>query len=242
MGRYFDKLFPAQKSTTIDIPKVPGFTRLVKKFLPREIPVTGVLSAATPALLKTALDDLAVFLYGNDDTYELIFSDKTDRFYIAEHIETIELGERGRFVPLELQFICYDPFGYAVTATEVNETGITVNGHTWNVANAGKYYAFPIITITFNQSQTHIYIRNNSVAFTRLDITKAFSNTNVLMIDTKTMNITLNNVYSPAGIGDGGDGNGYLPILRVGDNTFEVGTVDGSLNVDVKVTFRKVFL
>ena len=63
MGRYFDKLMPKQKLTSFDIPKYPGYKQLLKKFLPRDILITGILYADTKAQLMTRIDAFTEFLY-----------------------------------------------------------------------------------------------------------------------------------------------------------------------------------
>ena len=241
VARYFDKLLPGQRATKIDIPKVPGHTQLFKKFLPRKIPIWGVLKATSSAQLLTRIESFRSFLYFSEPK-QLIFNDKPDRYYLAEFQDEVELAKRREFVPLQLEFIANDPFGYAITANEVNKTSITTKGYTWNVSNAGQYYAYTTITITFNQTQTHIYIRNNSIVDCRFDISKSFSNGNVLVVNSKTMVITLDASHSPAGFGDGGDEKAGLILLKTGNNEFEVSTDDATLNVDVKVNFNKTYL
>jgi len=241
VARYIDDLLPRQSATKVDIPKVPGYTQLFKKFLPREIKIWGILYATSSAQLLTRIESFRDFLY-SPDSEQLIFNNKSDRYYLVEFQEKVELAKRRDFVPLQLEFIANDPFGYAITGDEVNETGITVKGHTWNVSNAGQYYAYPTITITFNQSQTHIYIENNNITDSRFDISKSFTNGNVLVVNSKTMVITLGGVHSPAGFGDGGDGKADIILLRVGNNEFEVGTDDATLNVDIKINFNKTYL
>ncbi|MCL5069675.1 MAG: phage tail family protein, partial [Actinobacteria bacterium] len=103
-------------------------------------------------------------------------------------------------------------------------------------------FAFPIIAITFKQSQTHIYLQNNNINDCRFDISKAFVSNDVLVLDTKTMSITLNDIYSPAGFGDGGTKKAEFIILRSGANEMQIGTDDATIKVDVNVFFRKTYL
>lgn len=241
-AEYIDDLLPEQDEVTIDIPKISGVTQLLKKFKPRDIAINGVLKGTTKADLLTRADGLKEFLYNAEDQ-RLIFNDKTDRFYMAQFLRKIKLQKRGGgfFAPLRLEFRANDPFGYAVTADSTTVTNKT-KGYTWSITNSGQYYAFPIITVTFHQSQTHFYIANNDIVGCRIDITKAFANTNVLVIDTKAMSIKLNTVRSPAGIGDGGSGKAEFIILSKGTDELEIGTDDATLNVDVNVWFRKTYL
>jgi len=241
IGRYFDDLLPSQKRALIDIPGVPGYTQIKKKFLPREITIKGVLRATSSSQLITRIEDFVEFLYSDNDV-QLIFNDKSDRYYWVQFVEKVELQKRGVFVPMSLKFIANDPFGYAVTADDNNENNITTKDHTWTISNGGQYYAYPVITITFNQDQTHIYIENKSISGNRFDISKAFSNGDSLEIDSKNMTIKLNGSNSPAGFGDGGTGSADFILLKKDDNTLQIGTDDASIDVDVNVNFRKVYL
>ncbi|GAG44624.1 unnamed protein product, partial [marine sediment metagenome] len=92
------------------------------------------------------------------------------------------------------------------------------------------------------QNQSHIYIANNNVSGNRFDISKSFVNTDELVIISKTLNVGLNGSISPAGIGDGGNEDAEFPILGIGGNEMEVGTDDGTLDVDVQVWYRKEYL
>jgi len=240
LARYFDQLFPKQDSLSISVPMMPGELELLSKFLPREIPASGVLYKGS-GTLQAAIDNFSSFLC-KDTAKELIFNDKTDRFYLAKHIDTVELQRRGAFVPLQLKFICKNPLGYAVTPTTVTKSGVVTDNYTWTIVNAGQYYAWPVITITFHQAQSHIYIKNTSITNCRFDVSKSFLNNDVLVVDSWYMTINLNGSYSPAGFGDGGDSYAGMILIQKGNNTFQVGTDDASINVDVSVTYRKTYL
>ncbi len=230
-----------QIETIISIPKMVGYTQLSKKFINRDIKIEGMLKCTSPTDLITKIEAFSEFLFSEGDE-QLIFNNQPDRYYNAQHIISIELLREEYYSMLTLMPNCNDPLGYAITADEVNKTGITTKGYTWNISNAGQYYAYPLITITFNQNQTHIYIQNNNITDSRFDISKSFSNGNVLKINSKTMKILLDSVHSPAGFGDGGDQKAEFILLKVGNNEFEVGTDDGTLNVDIKVNFNKTYL
>jgi len=241
IGRYFDDLIPRQKVTKLDISGVHGYTQLKKKFLPRDIIILGLLQANTKAQLITRIDSFKPFLY-HSDPVQLIFNDKSDRYYLAEFQDKQELQKRGQFVPMKLKFTADDPFGYAVTADDDTQSGIVVKDTTWEITNSGHIEAWPVITITMNQDQEHLYIQNNSLSGNRFDITKSMANGKVLEIDSKDMTINYDGSYSPAGFGDGGEGSAKFILLNTGINELQVGTDDADIDIDVNVNFRKVYL
>ena len=163
-----------QRENIINVPKVPGLIQLYKKFMQRKIIIRGIISGSSNADLIEKIRDFSEFVFSETDE-KLIFSDQSDRYYLAQHLESINFRREPTFVILNLKFLCNDPFAYAITGDEVNKTGITTKGYTWNVSNAGQYYAYPTITITFNQSQTHIYIQNNNITDSTL-LSKLFIN------------------------------------------------------------------
>jgi phage-related protein len=241
-GKIFPLLLPEQKDIVANIPRFPGQIQMSKKFMGGGVGVRGVLYASSKTQLLTRLSTFASYLY-SEDTAQFIDSDRDDRYYLVHHMKTIELEDRRRFVPLELQFQYYDPFAYAVTANSNTESGITSNGYNWNETNNGDYYAYPVVTITFNQVQTHVYIANNTISGNRMDITKAFVATDELEIDSKNITVKLNSSESPGGVGTGGSGAYQFPML-VGEGTvnqMEIGTTDATIDVDVKVEYNKPY-
>lgn len=245
-GRYFDLLLPEQKQYAIEVPKIPGFNQLSKSFQGREITVTGIMKATDKATLLTRLQAFKGFLYYSVDK-QLIFNDTPTKYYNAQYLEKYPVEKRRDFAPLKLVFVCNDPFGYAVTANTDTKSNVIVNGYNYTITNAGQLYSWPIVTITFHQSQSHIYMLNNNINDDRFDMSKSFVANDVLILDSKSERITLNGVYSPAGFGDGGGLGAEYLILRGGvgadgDNLIEIGTTDATLNVSVNITYRKTYL
>ena len=233
-------LIPQQSQTTIDIPKMPGLIQLSKKFVSNQLTLKGFMKCTDYDDLKSKLDELSVFLYSDEDQ-QLILSNANDRYWNCQYLEYDIIDEKDNYALIDLPFTCNDPFGYAITPDNDTQYNAT-KGHQWTIANNGQYWAYPVCTITFNQSQTHIYLRNTSVDGCRFDISKSFVNTDVLVINSKDMSIRLNDVNSPAGFGDGGDGKGAFILFKIGDNLMEIGTDDATLDVDVNINFRKIYL
>ena len=247
---YVKSVLPNQKETLIDIPGIPGLLQLKKKFTNRTIRVFGFLECSSHAELITKMQDLSAFLYSDRDQ-QLILSDEDDRYYNAQYLDYQEVELKVDYAIIMLEFNCNDPFGYAIIPDSEPDGSpiipITENGYTWDITNSGQYHTYPIITITFYQSQNHIYIINNTLGGTGFDISKPFYLGDVLIIDSKEMLIKLNGEYSPVGFGDGGEGRAEFLILmggvNEGVNELQIGSDDiGDIDVDVNVTFRKVYL
>ncbi len=232
-------IIPPQKEILADVPKYNGLVQFSKKFTSNNIVVKSLLTGTSYADLITKLKALSAYLYSDEDE-QLIFDDESDRYYLAQHIDTV-IGKRTyRYCYLDLVFTCNDPFAYA-TSGDTDTQSHASKGFTYNITNSGQYYAYGTVTITFHQSQTHIYVENKTVIGSRFDISKAFVNNDVLVVNAKTMSITLNGTYSPAGFGDGGTSSAEFILLATGINMFEVGTDDGTLDATIVTTFSKTY-
>ena len=234
-------LMPEQSEVSISIPKVSGTIQISKKFTKNTLIVIGTLTGTSYDDLITKIEALAAFLYGDTDK-EIIFSNQSDRYWNGQFLEKIDLDKRNtRKAKIALIFNCNDPFAYDETP-DTDDQNITVNGDTYIIANSGHYYAYPVITITFNQAQTHIYVENNSIEGNRFDISKSFETDDELEIDCKNGTVKLNGSASYAGFGDGGQELAELILLAIGDNEIEVGSDDATIDISINITFRKTYL
>jgi predicted phage tail component-like protein len=235
---------PKQQLSTIDIPKRNGNIISGKKFVQNKLVLYGYVKNDSYDDLTATLEDLAAFLFRDTDC-RLVSSRQTDRYWNVQYLDYEIMEQKDDYAVVTLNFECIeDPFAYDTTATTDSQT-ITTFGTIYMVINGGHTYAFPVITITFNADQQHIYICNNTIidkVSNRLDISKPFSTGDELTIDCKNGTIKLNGANSPAGLGDGGDEMAEWIMLAVGDNEIEVGTTDGTIDVTVDISFEKVYL
>ena len=230
-------LSPKQTQKTIDIPKRPGLIQVTKKFESYQLILNGYVEATS---LTTTLQTLSGALRSDDDV-KLILSNATDRYWNVQYLDSRVIEQRDTYALVDLIFTCNDPFGYAITE-DINNTDITIPGTTYLVTNGGHYYARPVITITFNQPQTHIYVQSNNVVGNRFDIAKSFLANDELEIDCKNETVKLNGNFSPSGFGDGGMIKAEFLLLNTGLNELQVGTDDDTLNISISLRWRKVYL
>lgn len=234
-------LMPPQSQSTFNVPEIPGLIQVSKKFDPYIIMAKGFLEGSNYSDLLDKLDGLASFLY-NDNDQQLILSTKTDRYFMAQYLDYVEIEEKKDYSIFGLNFTCNDPFAYDTTPDTDLQSSVIVDDATFSISNGGHYYVWPVITITFNQAMSHIYIENTSITDNRFDVSKSFVATDELEIDCKNKTIKLNGAHSPAGFGDGGDELAEWILLAKGSNTMKVGTTDASIDVDVDMSWRKVYL
>ena len=227
---------------SLNPPDRDGIIEVRKKFPARVIKYSGRLSGTNYAnLTGTIIPAFSTFMYKDSDV-QLIFADETDRYFNAQVSKMKATRMESLFRFYDIFFICSDPFSYDTTPDTDTQSSVVVDDTTFVVANGGHYYAYPTITITFNQEQSHVYLQNNNVSGNRFDISKSFVATDELVIDCKAGTIKLNGSHSPAGFGDGGDESADWLVLAAGNNELQVGTEDATIDIDVETVINKVYL
>lgn len=231
-----------QKRYILDPPGRDGGIEVRKKFPVRIVKAIGRLTGTDYSNLVTSIiPAFSSFMYKDSDV-QLIFSDETDRYFNAQVQQMKVKQKESLFRVYDIFFVCVDPFAYNTAADTDTQSSVIVNDTTYNITNSGHYYAFPVVTFTFNQDQAHVYLQNNNVSGNRFDISKSFVTGDELEIDCKNNTIKLNSNYSPAGFGDGGNGSAKWLTLATGVNELQVGTDDATIDIDIKVEFNKVYL
>jgi len=232
-------LMPKQEESLINIPKMPGLIQSSKKFTENKLILLGYMNCDDYDDLISKIETLSGFLYADEDK-QLISSKQTDRYWNVQYLDYDILSLRDTYALVNLLFKANDPFAYDITPDSDDQT-ITVVDDTYSITNNGHYYAYPVITITFNQVQSHIYIENNSITDNRFDISKSFEVNDELEIDCKNKTIKLNGSNSPVGFGDGGEGLAEFILFAKGGNTIAVGTDDETIDIDINTTFNKPY-
>jgi len=237
--RIIKPLSPRQRQTIIDIEKMSGVIQVSKKFEQNILTIKGEILATGDDQLTERIENLSGFLYSDYDR-QIKFSNQIDRYWLGQYLDNPDIVNKYNDTNVDLIFTCNDPFAYAITP-DSDDQNITVKDDTYIIANSGHYYSYPVITITFNQVQTHIYMQNNNIVGNRFDIAKAFGIGDELELDSKNETIKLNGTSNPIGLGDGGQGKAEFIILAKDNNELAVGSDDESLDISINLNWRKVY-
>ena len=135
-------LTPPIKNRLQEISGFDGAWDYGVSFEPRPIEVECTILAGSKSDLKNKMRKLASLLNPRKGARPLIFDDDPDVMYFARLSNQIPLEQLGAMGTFTLQFICPDPFTYAVNeriGNFVNDISITHNG-TW--------VARPVLTVT----------------------------------------------------------------------------------------------
>lgn len=238
------KLTPKSISREIYIPSKEGRYFFDRNFGKREIEMDVLLVGTSQSDLINKIHNLNKKLY-KDEPKQLIFSDENDKHFNALFVgSTNSINRRVWHATMNLKFECFDPFAYTTTSTSGNQD-CTADPTSISISNDGNYYTNPIWVITFNQTQTHIALYNNSTA-KRIDISRSFVTTDKLKIDTKNRIIYYDNgsgyVEDWEGIGQGDSNRAEWVRLKKGNNNCGISTTDATLNVNVAWEFNKTWL
>lgn len=152
-------------------------------YSPREIDIDCTILADSKEDLKNKIRKLAGLLNPRLGSRPLIFDDEPDKQYFARLSNQIPLEQLGAFGTFTLQFVCPDPFTYAVnlrTATFATTINITHNG---------THVARPKLTVTHGGgtatiTRSHTDGSKETITFT------ADSPSGVYVIDCKEFTIT----------------------------------------------------
>ncbi|USK43530.1 distal tail protein Dit [Cytobacillus oceanisediminis] len=113
------------------------------RFQERRIRAEIALYGSSLSNFRSKIRDIAAWLNPYDGPGELIFDDEPDKKYFA--VITDNTDFEGMFIKrvAEIEFLCPDPFAYAIS-----ETVATISGNSLNINNDGTAETFPVIEIT----------------------------------------------------------------------------------------------
>lgn len=117
------------------------------RFQERRIRAEITLYGSSLSNFRSKIRDIAAWLNPYDGPGELIFDDEPDKKYYA--VITDNTDFEGMFIKrvAEIEFLCPDPFAYAIS-----ETVATISGNSLNINNDGTAETFPVIEITADGS------------------------------------------------------------------------------------------
>ena len=233
-----------QNRYSFDVPKIVGSIEVGKKFPANTLAVEGRLEGSSYSNLEATIFPAFLAALYSDEDETLVFNDKSTKYYNAQFDGLRIIKEESLFRILQVYFTCNDPLAYAVTPDTDSQT-ITALDSTFVLTNSGHYYAYPTITVTFNQDQSHFYIENQTIEDCRFDFSESFVSGDILIINSKTGVITLNGTAFYSGFGSGGDGAFQFIKLAFGAsaaNLICVGSDDATIDIDVDSSWEKTYL
>lgn len=113
------------------------------RFQERRIRAEIALHGSSLSNFRSKIRDIAAWLNPHEGPGELIFDDEPDKKYFA--VITDNTDFEGMFIKrvAEIEFLCPDPFAYAIS-----ETTATISGNSLTINNDGTAETFPVIEIT----------------------------------------------------------------------------------------------
>lgn len=205
----------------------------------RTISISGTIVGDTKSNLDSRIDTFNGYLNGKAKHLDVEFAGSTRRYFATVNAKTISISKNGLYARFNIEFICTDPFGYDVTATNIaNVTGRTTASYTVTPTIQGSApYQLPIATITINNltgTGDYIQISNNENNQSIMVSSVGFANGDVLVINSATREVKLNN--SPV------DYLGTFLELEPGASSITV--VDGftTRNINILIEYYKRYM
>jgi predicted phage tail component-like protein len=181
------QFIPAVSNNTVNIPGKAGIADFGASKSSRRITVScGVNPTGSMAGLIAALDDLAAWLDPTNGTARLIFDELPDRYFTARLDKAIDCTRLIRGAgSFELDFLCPDPYGYAVTDENFTLTATGSYGIVRSKGNAVSLPEYRLMGEVINNSSARWFrITTNNAALT---ISGRLAVNEILVIDSANM-------------------------------------------------------
>lgn len=144
-------ILPSRENFVKDIPSQHGNFYMGYKYAPREISLECVLKANGREEYVEALNELAFILDVKVPT-KMVIGDSPDRCHYAVLDGSTDL-EKLRFnAKFNLNFICYDPYIYAIEPDLFTDEPLANSAKAIEVQNEGNVEAYPKLSVSFSKT------------------------------------------------------------------------------------------
>jgi len=204
----------------------------------KTITISGVIKAPSDTELDQQIDLFKSYFNGKDKDLDINFAGSTRRYIATVNSMGITRSGALLFAEFNVEFICTQPFGQDITATEMYDSTTTIAVFTETPTIAGTApLQLPVFTITINAltgDGDYIQISNDKNSQEILIYGYNLSDGDVLIIDCAKRIVTLNDVLI--------DYTGVFLELETG--TAEISYTDGFItrNIDVQAEYIKRYL
>lgn len=227
---------PKRDFRTKDVPGNHGMILQEDWFRENPIKINGWVSAASRNELDSKIHEMMKNLQGqggtlymkNEGTFKELITTLQKANFENKHYSTT----RKRF---SLEFEGVKSFWRDKDFSSVfyaNQTSLSINGQ---MNNGGSVQAEPIIIMIFSAADaiTAVEFQNTTTGET-VSVTENISDGDVLIIDSETKTVKLNNVEL--------EFSGRLPALQVGINSFTISMTGTSATCDVTAKHKNQYL
>lgn len=223
--------------TTYKLARANGSKFVRAEYASKEIVIEGEIAAPSRDLMETSLDTLMSYLDATEARIEFNEGGALRRYYgtVTNNIIT---DPKGGYAPFAITILCSDPFAYDPTTTTLyTHNTITTTPVTDTITVAGGYRAHPLFTITVTSmtaaSTAGVRITNPATG-QYIDITRTWTNGDVLVIDTKNRTVKVN--------GTAVDYTGVFPYWALGSGSVTYSDTFTTRSVNTGATYQKRYL
>lgn len=226
-------LLAPTRESEISIPGRHGVWDFGAEFDKRLIKIECAIVGANRSDLITQIRNIAEWLNPLKGAQALIFDDEPDKYYKARYSGQADLETIVRLGRFSLQFLCADPFAYAV-ADDVFTYNAAGN---YNFVRSGTATSYPKIeiqgTCSGNGTDKITVNLNNKI----INFTGTLSAGEILTLDSDTISTTKTSGSIVVSVLNNID-NLDFPVALPGANTFDVSVSGAATVTEAKVTCR----
>lgn len=143
-------VLPPRENFTKSIPSQNGEFYMGHKYAPREITLECTLRADSREEFIDGINELAFILDVNVPS-KMVISDNPDKYVYAILDGTIDIEKIKYSGNMDLKFVCYDPYIYAIEEDFFEDEPIKNNAKAITIQNSGSTSVYPVLDIGFTK-------------------------------------------------------------------------------------------
>lgn len=190
-------------------------------------------------MLDELIDTFKGYFTGKDENLDINYAGTTRRYTATVNSLGIDRGVNGKYATFNIEFICTDPFGREITATEIaDESGHTSSTYNTTPTIGGNALSqMPVFTITVNSltgDGDYIQVSNDNNEQKILILGQSIEAGDVITIDSENREVRIN--------GELVDFDGTFIELAPGAQSLTYTDGFDTRDVDIQIEYYKRYL
>ena len=235
--RIFHTSTPQDNLKTEEKMRRNGSFLLCNYWIKKIINSRGHIIGSSVSDLDSRIDALKENLVGENLDLDIGYAGGTRRYRAT--VKKIEINREhfnGSWCPFAIEFICTDAFGKDTSTTSVSQDNNTTSPFSKTFTMGGSIGAYPIITLDFTSGNnvTAVKIKNTTTG-DFITITRSFAYPVAsLVIDCNAMTVEVDGIDE--------DFTGVFPEFIIGSNEVEVTVTGSPFDIDLDITYTKLYI
>lgn len=207
---------PPNDIQAVELAERDGALIVQQRYKAKRFTANGHIQKTTVSELESALDAFKAAMAVKNQAFDIDYAGGVRR-YAASAENIIITRSAPTSVGFSVEFLSPDGMGWDVESTELlAPSNVSASAQSFPVTVGGSYQAEPLITVTLNSvtgGTAKTITITNGVSLRGISITRTWTTSDVLEIDSLTKSVYVNDVAT--------DFLGQFPIWATGDGTIE---------------------